>query len=1755
MIYKRLVIGVVTGALFMCTFSSVATKDFIAAISSEAKGDTGNNGSSYVTNDIINIAVPVSGVRNVNDLTDSDYKTTIELLGQANKHYDREDGLTEFFFTGNTERKIDDLPISVSWLIENNIVNRDKKLTISQNGNNFPNVTLEKDDFQNKLIQPTTKTEFISALYRAVYGPIQSRGVGLHFTGFRNVDGKWQQYTSYTYDYKPTGDYILKNYIEDATIEVNNYLDLDVQGGHGGSGSDGGSGGSGGDANVDITMNGKIETYQFQPAGDTLYYFTNDVAELYISAALNKGILDKNNDNIKQTFLDQHNKSSISNGIVNYVKWDSRLNPKIFGTNLNEMKQRSNVAESTIGGNAFGSGYTVNGYATTLTIEKIDENVESSAIFTDEYSMTKMDVYNYIYRFLTSGEKIMSDLETDIISYKYSARFDGLVKPEDIKAVQYLTAKGIINFDSTDGYKDLYTSISWDKTYDLLYRVANKDARYNFSEVQLTDSDKYWQKKGFSAEPLAIQISDTESQLTEVSSEAGQQQTLSVVPRNTVLGSVLNVLFLGSTGFDIKFDTSDINSLGFGNINFDSRVLTLSDDVIRSAIKESLQIVNKKQSDYSADLKAKIKNNDTNQQNTDWFNTSSSDNCYNTAKYILGNAYILNYYTNIGSDNGVNYTELYNAYKQIAFSFVGLKAGTSSNGQEIKEANIPSKFNFKFDGITLSELFSKQGNERVNYITDSLTGVHIVYTGNNEDVITVKKDKGMKSAQLKFCIMSDNSSNAEIQARSLIKENVSSNTGNIVVYTSGAVSTSGSSATSNASSNTQQVASYVSLTEIQSVYPNIVRISDTILQNTITGSYAYIHPETRTALVGTEVMSTCEEPVIKESGELSYDLNIISRLLPSATIKALDSSKTLYFTETLVAEENTETPVLGNDITGNTKVTSIQAINTLNSSGDPQPNAPQNTESNLYGAPNLTNAGYDTYIYAPTVDGSSNIIYKIISKGTNNLAIAVLRFIPDTSSSLLVDMPDSPTLSEMMSYVGTRPSTEEGKKIWDRNIALSNVYANWFYGTSDTEYLKTGLVKPSLSIILFDDNAEEEVLKELSRMKGVGRKTSLADFQNYIIENYKVNQVVDNQAFTYCSSQLIRGAIWSTSFNAASGDNPYGNITEDKYETYRVSNDKNYIFLKNRLYLSKDLLVGLKPVTYNGKFALQTTNTISGSMMWDIGQTLTIPYDTDGTVKNETATVIAKKGNYAVIQLAAIKGIPVYLQNSSKMILLKSSISSNANLVKDDLIQNKIQLILNKYPLIKQDDTSYLVSNPLSISAVSPEDRCIVTQNKVFYVSKKSTQWSASTSATAFNYVEGMTIKQLKDKVNATVDSTISKINSSVSTNHDEFELEKENGVYLAYAYPQLLVPMTEYVVSDGILTQHSSSMSDFMPPILFSSLNKYIVDAIIDESVGAIPVNEIPDGAVLSINNGAYVAKTKDNTKHFIGLTDIGFVQNMNITKPTIVDVCKSFASCMISCGNQFINVTQYFNSIKFEEETGTNAEMKILKELLNKNFDYYYSTGVQGEIERGTTRIIGPETAPQTSPVLTPGVYGVNTYAWTNISFEDGLMAYKISSDSAIPVYTLLSHSDNAVYGDLTDIPFFSDKALESNILDKTTELTSAGFRALTDAEAFMELIKENFENAFKGDLYTLFRLIVFCILAWLLIASWICYAMRLSRLGGILDLLKYPTGERNARGFDLLKIISLGTISMESDFTLARFVMYDLLISVLLVFVWKL
>ena len=95
-----------------------------------ARGD-GDSGKEEYSGNVVVIEVPSAGVRSVNDLTSSDYKISITELEKSYRHFDKEDGLTEYFFSDNQERKIEDLPDYIAWLIEHNILSRDDKITIT----------------------------------------------------------------------------------------------------------------------------------------------------------------------------------------------------------------------------------------------------------------------------------------------------------------------------------------------------------------------------------------------------------------------------------------------------------------------------------------------------------------------------------------------------------------------------------------------------------------------------------------------------------------------------------------------------------------------------------------------------------------------------------------------------------------------------------------------------------------------------------------------------------------------------------------------------------------------------------------------------------------------------------------------------------------------------------------------------------------------------------------------------------------------------------------------------------------------------------------------------------------------------------------------------------------------------------------------------------------------------------------------------------------------------------------------------------------------------------------------------------------------------------------------------------------------------------------------------------------------------------------------------------------------------------------
>lgn len=1695
--------------------------------------DTSYNNNSQIEKEVVVITVPTSGIRSVNDMTDSDYKITIEQLEDAYSHYDKHDGLTEYFYRNSNERKIENIQSQISWLIQNNIISRDYSITLNYSSStNFPSISIEKEDLNSILFNKVTKSDFLMYLYKSTFGILNSRGIGIKTNSFRMLkeDGKTSSelkpFLISSWDYKAQGDYIKKNYLDKTDLEINYYVDVDVTGGSGGAGTEGGSGGDGGGANTNINIHGPVDRFQFKPQGDTLLYFSSDIIELYMSAMLNQGLINPKEDNVKEDFIkDEHNKASINNGITSYSVWDSRLNPKIY-LGSPELVTPVSELKSSLQNNEFGKGFTINSSSNSLTINKAPLGAPKRSMFTDDNSLSKIDVYKYIYRFIYTNEKVLSELESSIVAYKYNAQLKGLIKDEDIPIVEYLTAKGILNFDKPADFQNLYLPITWNEAFTLLYRVANKDARYDFSTIELTDSEKVWQANGFSERMVKVYANAPDVNLVSLESENKITQTIQL--KNTWFSGILksyDVTLLAENNFQTEYYVEDFTKVKYGKFNFNTNILNMSKENAKKAVEEALSY---------------LKNPDSNKVKLDNFDTTNYGlgqmNIEEASNYLLDNIFIANSNLNLEPE----FYQLLEARKKN-----NILVSSNNNLENISlnmvfDKNISSNSN---DPMSISN-----DTNRADVFNRGL--VSFTLLNNSEPIIKMDRTKdangtysqNIRKAKFSFSFKDESYTSAETVARTLIGSSLIADQAVINLK----VGNNGNS--------------YVALSDIQEKYPYIIKVSDKILKNTNTNSYAYFDIENNTALIGTAVVKTISEPIMKINGELYYDWKIIYRLFPSAVLKNLYTENAMYYSETLSKEDKADIPIYGNDLTGRSKISAIRAVTTYNPNNDTN----ENENNTLISAPllggDINTAQYGTYVYMATIDSNVNLLYRILETNKGEAyAAAILQFIPEDINIMGVNIPKSPTVSKLMDITATMPTSTKGQALWTRNIELGNMYANWIYGTQDIEYIKTGLLKPKLSIMLFpsltqnttnsptsstnslifSSDIETKVLSDLSSMLKVGKQNSLSDFKTKIIDNFTANEEKDETLFSFINSYNIQGHIWAPDTKINDYNNLSSQITDDMSERYIISSDKRFIYLSGRLYLSISQIPFLSEANlfnekdiYSSGYCLSTANSASTNMQWQIGQNFKM-YDSTIGEYTKNATVVAIKDEKAIVQLEPIRGIPYYNIANNRLYMV-SSTNNFVNLPNDDLIQSSGSWITDYYADIKMDMSDNIVDNPLAFHGPFNIDTFVVSKTHLYYIPSLGKSAKKTNSVDEIGGDLVTTIENQKNKVTTILADMCGKDKNDVDFSY-------------VYAYPQIQIPMTNYIVKDGKLFKQPSKMQDFMPPILFQSLNQLLVDNMIDESLGAIPLNEIPANSLLTLKNGLYIAQDR-TSKKFIGYTNISYLENTSLTMPTQNDIIKSFSSDMINVGNQYYNISRYFKQIDMTTIKG-NEEIKNKLDnimILNKFASLYYKSETSDNIKKVALN-------QENSSINTISNQNIN-YAFTEIQFDDGLLAYKISSENDVPLYAILSHSDNPIEGHYNNVPFFDDKVLEDSLLDKTTELTSAGFKMHPDADLLRKAFAEEFNDAFKGDIFTLIRLIFFFLLCYLIVISWVCWGLMFSRARGLLELIKYPSGDSNARGIDVLQWLSLGTVNLDSKFNIGHYLVYNLIIALLLLVVWK-
>ncbi len=145
--------------------------------------------------------------------------------------------------------------------------------------------------------------------------------------------------------------------------------------------------------------------------------------------------------------------------------------------------------------NSLGRAWSVEG--NTIERKRYADNGKGIYFFKRE-TITVLDALKIIKKFMEYTEPQMTDMETKVILYKYGVRYiNDLDKEEDKEAVTFAIAKGILNWEDASEFDILHDRLNAEVAYRLLYRVANKDARYLFHYIQLTDAESFWQELGF----------------------------------------------------------------------------------------------------------------------------------------------------------------------------------------------------------------------------------------------------------------------------------------------------------------------------------------------------------------------------------------------------------------------------------------------------------------------------------------------------------------------------------------------------------------------------------------------------------------------------------------------------------------------------------------------------------------------------------------------------------------------------------------------------------------------------------------------------------------------------------------------------------------------------------------------------------------------------------------------------------------------------------------------------------------------------------------------------------------------------------------------------------------------------------------------------------------------------------------------------------------------------------------------------------
>lgn len=409
---------------------------------------------------VVSALTTVSGYVSINNSTETDYKTTKDLMfdiaGEIKTSSDYKEILN---YDENQKLSSDNV---LNYLIENNLLSSD--LNLKYDGIKVSTEVVDKFDFRSDKSE-IRKSDFLATLGKALYGVKESRVLVFNTKSIRWINGSQQ--ILYLTDYVPDG------------------------------------------------YDGDDDEFDYSN-GDYSIFVTPNVYEMYFKDLVSSGVvsLDEFSDSVFIESYKTYGTTAVSKRVL--PAWSDSLGnyDVLSSTNPSSYSVQS-------GSSVLGSGFEIkkDGFDVSVT------NKDTSWFFGED--LLTIEALQYIEKALRVNEKEMTETEANIITYKYGVKYLERVPSEYRNTVKFLIAKGVLNFENEEEFTNLFKPLSGEFFRTLIYRVHNKDARFDFSSIQLTDSDNYWLSKGLSETEISFYEGTAPEYDTEVE-EVTNSETSSI---------------------------------------------------------------------------------------------------------------------------------------------------------------------------------------------------------------------------------------------------------------------------------------------------------------------------------------------------------------------------------------------------------------------------------------------------------------------------------------------------------------------------------------------------------------------------------------------------------------------------------------------------------------------------------------------------------------------------------------------------------------------------------------------------------------------------------------------------------------------------------------------------------------------------------------------------------------------------------------------------------------------------------------------------------------------------------------------------------------------------------------------------------------------------------------------------------------------------------------------------------------------------